>query len=122
MEGARVARLTGATNFRDLRRRVTHSIRADRNAHWRAFAEETERAAACGDSRKLYQMVRRASRGTAGVSETLRSRDGAIIGRLGERLNRWKEHFKELLNHPTPATEVAVEPTDEYDCNTSPGR
>ncbi|CAE1235515.1 unnamed protein product [Acanthosepion pharaonis] len=100
---ARVARLTGAANFRDLRRRATRSIRADRNAHWCAFAEETERAAACGDSRKLYQMVRRASRGS-----------------LGEGLNRWKEHFDELLNHPTPATDVAVEPTDEYDCNAAP--
>ncbi|CAE1309668.1 Craniofacial development protein 2 [Acanthosepion pharaonis] len=119
-EKAMVARLTGAANFRDLRRRETHSIRADRNAHWRAFAEETARAAACGDSRKLHQMVRRASRGTTVVSETLRSRDGAIIAGLGEQLNRWKEHFNELLNHPTPAIEVAVEPTDEYDCNTAP--
>ncbi|CAE1256060.1 unnamed protein product [Acanthosepion pharaonis] len=87
------APLTGAANFCDLRRRATSAIRADRNAHWRAFAEETERPAACGDSRKLYQMVRRASRGTTGVSETLRSRDGAIITGLGERLNRLKENL-----------------------------
>ncbi|CAE1287132.1 unnamed protein product [Acanthosepion pharaonis] len=120
VEEVRVARLTETANFRDLRRRATHSIRAERNAHWRAFAEETMRAAACGDSRKLYQMVRRASRRTTGVSETLRSRDGAITAGLGEQLNLWKEHFNELLNHPNPATEVSVEPTDEYDCNTAP--
>ncbi|CAE1285041.1 Craniofacial development protein 2 [Acanthosepion pharaonis] len=80
----------------------------------------TENAAACGDSRKLYQMVRRTSCGTTGVSETLRSRDGAIIAGLGEWLNRWNQHFNELLNHAIPAAEVAVEPTDEYDCNTAP--
>ncbi|CAE1258644.1 unnamed protein product [Acanthosepion pharaonis] len=120
VEKARVARLTGAAKFCDLRRRATHSIRADRNAHWRTVAEETERAEACCHSRKLYQMVRRASRGTTGASETLRSRDSAIIAGLGEPLNRWKEHFNELLNHLTSATEVAVEPTDEYDCNTAP--
>ncbi|CAE1303322.1 unnamed protein product [Acanthosepion pharaonis] len=32
MKKAKVARLTGAANFRDLQRRATHSIRADRNA------------------------------------------------------------------------------------------
>ena len=26
----------------------------------------------------------------------------------------------ELLNHPTPTTEVTVKPADEYDCNTAP--
>ena len=46
--------------------------------------------------------------------------DGAIITSLTEQLNRWKEHFDELLNHPIPTTEVAVEPADEYDCNTAP--
>ena len=40
-EKARVARLTGAANFRDWWRCTSHSIRADRNAHWRAFTEET---------------------------------------------------------------------------------
>lgn len=76
---------------------------------------------ACGNTRKLHQMVRRVSHGTAGVSETLCFPcDGAIIAGLGERLNRWKEHLNELLNHPTLAMEVAVELTDEYDCNTAP--
>ena len=110
-ERARVAKLTGPANFHDLRRCATHSICTDRNAHWHAFA--------CGDSQKLYQMVKQASRGSAGLSETLCSHDRAVIASLSERLNLWKEHFHELLNHSTPTTEVAVELADKYDCNTA---
>ena len=65
-------------------------------------------------------MVKQASRGSTGLSETLCSRNGAVIASLSERLNRWKEYFDEQLNHPTPTTEVTVEPADEYDCNTAP--
>ena len=81
-EKARVVRLTGAANFRDLRRRAIHSIRADRITHWRAFTKETERAAACGNSCKLYQMMKRASRSSKELSETLYSRDAAVIASL----------------------------------------
>ena len=71
VEKARVARLTGAENFRDLRRRATHSICADWIAHWGASAEDTKRPAAGSDSRKLYQIV-----------QILCSRDGAVIASL----------------------------------------
>ena len=102
--------------FRNLRRRTTHSIRVDRNAHWRAFAKETACSTACGDSRKLCQMVKQASRGSTGSSETLCSRDVAVIATPRERLNRWTELFDELLNHSAPTVEL----TYEYDCITAP--
>ena len=65
-------------------------------------------------------MVKQESCGSTGLSETLCFRDGAVITSLSERLNRWKEHFDELLNNSTPTTEVAVEPADECNCNTAP--
>ncbi len=34
------------------------ALRRDRNAYWKAIAEETERAAACGATRKLYQILK----------------------------------------------------------------
>ena len=64
-------------------------------------------------------MVKQASCSSTGLGETLCSHDGAVIASLSERLNRWKEHFDEQLNHPTPTTEVAVDPVEEYDCNTA---
>ncbi len=62
MQQARVAVDPQHTN---LRRQVTRSIRTDRNAHWQSKAEATERAAAIGDTRKLYQLVKQSSRNGA---------------------------------------------------------
>ncbi|CAE1265741.1 unnamed protein product [Acanthosepion pharaonis] len=89
-------------------------------SRWRDFGWWKRRGAAQFTPSALTEMRIGApspKRLSVRLSQTLP--DGETAG-LGERLNRWKEHFNELLNHPTPATEVAVEPTDEYDCNTAP--
>ncbi len=52
-EQARLARIQSAPNYPVLRRQTTRALRRDRNAYWKAIAEETVRAAACGDTRKL---------------------------------------------------------------------
>ncbi len=56
--GRATARIKSAPNHRDLRRQTTRALRRNSNACWKAIAEETERAAACGDTRKLYQVLR----------------------------------------------------------------
>ncbi len=55
-EQARLARTQSALSYRYLRRQTTRALQRDRNAYWKAIAEETERVAACDDARKLYQM------------------------------------------------------------------
>ncbi len=93
-------------------------------AYWKAIAEETERAAACGDTRKLYQMLKSVSRRPAGVGEVLLERDGNVIPDQARRLSRWEEHFKELLNHAAPP-KTAFSPPDtsaaeNYPCEVDP--
>ncbi len=110
-EQARLARIQSAPNHRELRRQTKRVLRRDRNAFWKAIAEETERAAACGDTRKLYQMLKRVSRRPAGVGEVLLERDGSVIPDQSRKLCRWEEHFKELLNHAAPPN-TAFSPLD----------
>ncbi len=106
-------------NHRDLRRQTTRAQRRDRNAHWKAIAEETERAAACGDTRKLYQMLKSVSRRPAGVGDVLLERDGNVISDQGRKLCRWEEHFKEFLNHAAPPN-TAFSPLPTYTAETYP--
>ncbi len=70
-EQACLARIQSAPNHRDLKRQTTRALRRDRDAYWKAIAEETDRAAACGDTMKLYQMLKSVSRRPAGVGEVL---------------------------------------------------
>lgn len=117
-ERSRLARVTGAANFHELRRLTTRAIQADRNAYWCDFAEETERAAAVGDTCKLYQLEKKASRKSTGVSETICAENGSVITSREERLQRWREHFEDLLNHPPPVLAPVLPATDEeYDCS-----
>ncbi len=78
-EQARLAMIQRAPNHRDLRRQATLVLRRDNNAYWKAIAKETERAVACGDARKLYQMLKIFSGRPAGVGEVLLERDGIVI-------------------------------------------
>ncbi len=67
-----------------------------------AIAEETERAAACGDTRKVNQMLKSVNRRPAGVGEVLLERKGSVISDQARKLCRWQKHFKELLNNAAP--------------------
>ncbi len=116
--------IRSAPNHRELRRQTTRALRRDRNAFWKAIAEETEWAAACGDTRKLYQVLKSVSRRPAGVGEVLLERDGSVIPDQARMLCRWEEHFKELLNHAAPPS-TAFSPLDtpaaeNYPCEVGP--
>ncbi len=89
-----------ALTMRELRKyNVDIAYLRDRNAYWKAIVEETERAAACGDTRKLYQMLKSVSRRPAGVGEVLLERDGSVIPDQARKLCRWEEHFS-VTQHP----------------------
>ncbi len=101
-EQTRLERFQSAQNHRELRSQTTRAPRRDRNAYWKAIAEETEGTADCGDTRKLYPMLKSVSRKPAGVGEVLLERDGSAIPDQARKLCRWQEHFKEILNHAAP--------------------
>ncbi len=87
-EQVRLAWIQIAPNHRELRRQTTRALRRDRNTYWKAIAEDTERAAACGDTKKLYQMLKSVSRRPAGVGEVLLERDGSVIPDQARKLRR----------------------------------
>ncbi len=98
----------------------SHS-RADHNAHWQRIAEATERAAAVGDTRKLYQHVKQSSRSSAPSNESMLDRSGGVITSLEGQLARWEEHFAELLNNAPPPASTNSPSADvlapTYECN-----
>ncbi len=58
---AKQARISKAPNYREVRRQASQAIRRDLNARWETFATATEQAAANGDSRKPFKLVKEAS-------------------------------------------------------------
>ena len=59
-----------------------------------------EQAAAAGNSRKLFQLIRASGRKKPSVSETIREANGDLIHNMQRRLGRWAEHFQQQFNCP----------------------
>ena len=99
------ARDRGASReeLRRLNRRVTAAVRRDRNEYFGNIADECNNAARAGNSRKLFQTVKRLAGGRLVVSDSLRASDGTELESREEKLSRWKEHFYSLLNCPPPS-------------------
>ncbi len=79
----RLARLQCAQKLLDSEKA---SKRSDRKAYWKHIAKQAMRAAACGDTRKLYRMLKSFSRRPADVGEVLLKYDGSVIPDQAERL------------------------------------
>ena len=78
---------------RILRRELNVSLRRDREIWWSKRASEMEYAAAVGNSRKLFHLIRTTGAKHLGVSETICEVDGTPIYNQQRRLVRWAEHF-----------------------------
>ena len=92
------------------RRALKASLRRDREIWWSQRATEMEHAAASGNSRKLFQLIRATGRKTLGVSETICEADGSLIHNQQRRLARWAEHFKTQFCWPPAPTPHAATP------------
>ncbi|VDP45369.1 unnamed protein product [Echinostoma caproni] len=76
------------------------------NAHQ---TSEMERAAAMGNSRKLFHIIRVTGRKALGVSETVYEADGSPIHNQQRRLERWVEHFEAQFRWlPVSASHTAI--------------
>ncbi|CAH8585359.1 unnamed protein product [Schistosoma haematobium] len=94
---------------RMLRKEIGQSLRKDREAWWSKRANELEAAAASGNYRKLFQLIRATGSKKSGVSETICEDDGMPITNIHRRLGRWAEFFEGQFNWPAaPATSVRL--------------
>ena len=92
--------------LRRLNRRVTAAVRKDKNEYFEQLAMECNNAARAGNSRKLFQTVKRLSgRGTS-ACDSLCASDGTELSSTVEKLARWCERFASLLNCAPPMGEL----------------
>ncbi|KAJ8417554.1 hypothetical protein AAFF_G00223970 [Aldrovandia affinis] len=90
--------------YRCLDKEVKKSCRNDRRRWLEEKAREAQEAAEKNEMKTLYRIVREltSSRSSSGVP--IRSKDGRALLSDEEQEARWVEHFREVLNQPTPPT------------------
>ena len=83
-----------------------------------------ESAANKNDFRNLYGLLQRASKTENQTRQLIRDGAGEIITNIDARMNRWKEHFQNLLNFSSPTNDITFQDSEKnaenYDCTCSP--
>jgi hypothetical protein len=76
---------------------IKKKIKRDKRAHMESIAQEAQKAAERGDTRTLFNNVRRIS-GTKRSQKLIKDKNGKVLTTTEEQLQRWTEYFKETLN------------------------
>jgi len=93
-------------------REVKKSIKADKRNFIDNMAEEAESAANSGNMKQLYDTTRKLAGKYGKPERPVKDKTGATILDKEQQLNRWAEHFEELLNRPTPTNPPIIEPAE----------
>jgi hypothetical protein len=76
---------------------IKKKIKRDKRAYMESIAQEAQKAAERGDTRTLFNNVRRIS-GTKRSQKLIKDKNGKVLTTTEEQLQRWTEYFKETLN------------------------
>ena len=106
---------------KSLKRQLTKNLRKVREQWWIAKAQEMEKAAAIGNSRVIFQLIRNTQPRKLKVSEVIWEEDGTLIPSQHHHLHRCSDHFQEHFSRPESATPFRSDnPNPEWDVDISP--
>jgi len=107
-----------ANRYNEMAKEVKKQLREDKRAFFNEMAEQAETAAGKGDLKALYTTTRLMSGRRNNPNRPVRDKRGQLLTSVERQLERWKEHFQEVLNRPTPLNPPQLEQGDPLDINT----
>ena len=81
-------------------REEKRSAQKDTRAWKESPAEEAEGAAARNDMRAVYQIAKKITGSSKASTGPAKAKDGSLLSKGEDKLARWAEHFKKVLNRP----------------------
>jgi hypothetical protein len=82
-------------------RAIKDSLKADKDDYWQKVAKDLEDANLAGNTRKLYEILRKCTGKTGSGDCPIMRNDGTVATQSEDKLERWSEHFSALLNAGT---------------------
>ncbi|KAI0235174.1 hypothetical protein LSAT2_014355 [Lamellibrachia satsuma] len=101
-------------------REVKKSVKTDKRNFVEGLAQEAEKAAAGRNMKQLYDTTRKLAGKFKKSERPIRDKNGSVLMGADKQLNRWAEHFEELLNRPAPQNQPDIQPAETdipIDCN-----
>lgn len=81
---------------------VKRSLRKDKRARANNITQEAKDAAKRGQMRSVYDATRRLCSEPPNKIDAVRNKARKLFTNEDEVQQRWKEHFAEILNRPSP--------------------
>ncbi len=88
--------------YQEKDKEVKQHCRKDKRNNINQLATEAEEAAYRGDIKTLYNITKTLSNRRSIKVKPVKDKDGKILTKLEEQMERWNEHFKSVLNRPEP--------------------
>ena len=98
----RAAKVTAQKEHTAANREVKKSVKTDKRNFVEGLAQEAEKAAASRNMKQLYDTTRKLAGKFKKSERPIRDKNGIVLMGADKQLNRWAEHFEELLNRPVP--------------------
>ena len=104
IESAKTRRqkLTSTCLYHTKNREAKRSCWRDKRARMDSIALEAEEAAEKKGMKKVYDTTWLLSRKRNIQSKPVKDRNGEVLTKIEDQLNRWKEYFQKFLNRPVP--------------------
>ncbi|CAH2274308.1 Hypothetical predicted protein [Pelobates cultripes] len=99
--------------YAEARRVVKKSIMKDKKYYKDGLAAEAEQAAHNSNMKQLYDTTKKLSGKYSKPERPVKDKEGKVITGLAQQMNRWSEHFEELLNRPAPPNPPDINPANK---------
>ena len=81
------------------------------NNYWQNLCQSIQTSADCGNTRAMYEGMKKAFGPCAIKTAPLKTNTGKIITERAKQMERWAEHYQELYSRETVVTDTVVENT-----------
>jgi len=112
MSRTRTAKARAQADYTTADREVKRSIKKDKRDYIEDLASQAESAAIQGNSKDLYMTTKKLAGKFKQTEKPVKAKDGKSLTTTEDQLNRWAEHFSELLNRPAPETPPDIPPAE----------
>ena len=94
--------MLNSEEYKEKNREVKKSIREDKRRWMSEKAERAQNAAENGRQKELYSIVKQLTRQNTKQAAAVKNKNGKLLKNKEARLERWKEHFQDVLHRNAP--------------------
>ena len=108
----RAAKERAQEKYTAVDREVKRSIKKDKRDYIDDLARQAETVAGQGNLRDLYLVTKKLAGQFQQTDKPVIDKNGNPLTTTNEQLKGWTEHFRKLLNHPTPDSPPDIPPAE----------